>query len=130
MELYSAPQYTVAARGGYQWVDGTNGSINTGVFGSVDLSWYATPDFMLRVGGEYAEGAGGAVTAGIEMQRGLGGLSLFADGALGDDQYRALAGFRHYFGTGDKHLIERHRYDDPENLVTDSLSGFMNTYLQ
>jgi len=64
---------------------------------------------------------------GAEFQPGFAavpGLSFFADGEIGeDDYYSALAGIRYYFGPT-KSLKNRHRQDDPSiNLVTDSLDA-------
>jgi hypothetical protein len=126
-------QFTAAARGGYQWVTIQQGDTLQGLFGSIDLMWYVTPDLMVRGGGEYSEGPGGAFTAGLEFQPShvsISGLTFFADGALGDESYRALGGLRYYFGAGSKSLIDRHRKDDPSNLVTQSFSGFQQQYFR
>ena len=46
------------------------------------------------------------------------GLTLFASGGIGDEDYsQALFGLRYYFGSA-KSLIERHRQDDPDNGLT------------
>ncbi|MEX2129637.1 MAG: hypothetical protein WD871_15555 [Xanthobacteraceae bacterium] len=123
-ELYAA-NYTVAAMAGHQWVDTVPGSNNDGFFGKLDLIWYATENLALSIGAEYSKGPGAFVTAGLELQSGLTGLTFFADGAYGEhDQYRALAGVRFYFGAAPKSLKNRHRYDDPQtNLATQSITG-------
>ena len=137
-ELY-LDQFTVAAQAGYQWADvggatsSSGSTTKSGGFGSVDLTWYATPDFALSVGGEYSNGIGGRLTGGIEYQPShlaMSGLTFFADGAVGSGSHRALAGLRYYFGTGSKSLINRHRQDDPSNLVTDSFGGIQQSYFQ
>jgi len=134
--------FTLGARGGFQWYqkDSGAGYLGTtvdakGLFGSVDLTWYATPNFALTVGGAYSEGTGGALTGSFEFQPSqvaMSGLSFFGDGAIGEHStYRALGGIRYYFGTPTKSLMERHRFDDPvKNLATDGLSGIVPTYYQ
>ena len=51
------------------------------------------------------------------------GLSVFALGELGEnDQYKATAGVRFYFGAN-KSLQKRHREDDPAVFLFSSLGG-------
>jgi hypothetical protein len=132
-ELYM-DQFTIAALAGYQWVEAQASGDDDGLFAKLDFSWYATDNLALSVGGEYSEGPGGAVTAGVEFQpfmNGLSGLTLFADGAYGnEDYYRALGGVRFYFGQS-KSLKARHREDDPQNnLATGSFGGLQQQYLE
>ncbi len=108
---------TVSVQGGYQF-----GDVDEGEFGRIDLRWYATDDFMLSAGGEVETGDFvGRLKA--EYQPGLSalpGLSLFADGEIGEDNWsRAFVGIRYYFGAKTKSLIRRHREDDPPNRLAD-----------
>ncbi len=110
---YYIDQLTIAAAAGAYFGKG----INDGFRGKADLLWYATDDFMLRVGGEYSEQLDGAVRFGAEYRPdidGLAGISLFADGIAADnnDYVRVLAGLRFYFGPSTT-LKDRHRKDDP-----------------
>ena len=68
---------------------------------------------------------------GIEWQppvHALAGLTIFADGAVGEDDYESvLGGMRFYFGeSGFKSLKRRHREDDPDAVtlgIFNALSG-------
>lgn len=129
-EIYSQV-FTVAARAGHQWFEvdfssplGTIGSFDEpddGFFGDIELTWYATDDFAMSVGGSYDSQTDGALNLGLEYQPALsqlGGLTLFADGSIGDnDNSSILGGVRFYFGEA-KSLKRRHREDDPQNIVT------------
>lgn len=113
-ELYSG-QFTTIARGGYQV-----GEFDDGGFGSIDLRWYGTDDFMLSGGG--AAAAGDFIAKfGAEYQPGLSALpslSVFADAEIGDeDADRIFFGLRFYVGGETKSLIRRHREDDPTGIT-------------
>jgi hypothetical protein len=96
-------------------VGGQSGTTDKGAFGSLDLTFYATPNFSLSVGGEFGTQSLGRV--GVEWQpavSGLPGLSLFADGEAGSNGYgRVLAGVKYYFGTSGASLKDRDRRYDP-----------------
>ena len=113
-EMYSG-QFTTVARGGYQF-----GEIDDGGFGSADLRWYATDDFMLSGGAAVATGDY-IVRFGAEYQPNLSaweGLSVFADAEIGDDDWdRIFFGLRFYVGGETKSLIRRHREDDPSSIL-------------
>lgn len=125
-ELY-LDQFTVSARGGYQF--GSN--VDDGTYSGLDISWYATDNLKFSVGAANDPQFDTTGRAGIEFQPGLfgvPGLSFFADGAVGDDGFAtASVGVRFYFGDKEKTLKDRHRYDDPEeNLALNtfkSISG-------
>ncbi len=123
-ELY-LEQFTLAAQSGVQFGANTR----DGFFGRADLRWYSTPDLMFKVGGEYNEHNNGIARLGAEFQPGLEGmpgLSLFADAAVGDDDYvKVLAGVRIYFGRP-KSLQDRHRLDDPGVALSDNASVIGN----
>jgi hypothetical protein len=125
-ELYLG-QFSILARGGYQFGNYERGNGDeSGLFGAAELRWYATDDLVLGGGvGQDDDKTRGIF--GAEFQPGFAavpGLSFFADGEIGeDDYYSALAGIRYYFGPT-KSLKNRHRQDDPSiNLVTDSLNA-------
>lgn len=132
-ELY-LEQFTIAAGAGYQYVDikddytpGPNSDFEEdGLYGQLDLSWYATDNLALSVGAATDPNQDILGTAGVEWAPAIesfDGLSLFADGAVGDDDYvSASLGVRFYFGQGTS-LKERHRFDDPvDNLVASTLA--------
>lgn len=128
-ELYLG-QFSILARGGYQFGDypDEDGILDDqkGGFGAAELRWYATENFVVGGGVRQDDDKTGGIF-GAEFQPGFAaapGLSLFADGEVGEnDYYSALLGIRYYFGET-KSLIDRHRRDDPAtNLVTDSQSN-------
>ena len=112
-------RFTLAGQAGGQFGENTD----DGFYGRADLKWYPTPDLALRLGGEYNEHSAGVGRLGLEFQPGfkaIPGLTVFADGAVGeDDYYRVFAGLRIYFGSA-KSLKDRHRRDDPENTLADN----------
>ncbi len=134
--------FTLAAQAGYQFADRghqfsdfSSYRVKSGFYGGGDISLYATPDFMLTVGGgNYAGDWSGR--GGVEWQPGItgwNGMAFFAHGALGESgYYQALAGVRFYFGA-DKPLMRRHREDDPVNRLDEGLiaerSGFCKRVL-
>lgn len=79
---------------------------------------YPTDDLMLRL--EYQHRLDlNFFIANVEYQTPFRGLALFADGGLGEDDYSHLiGGVRIYFGDN-KSLKERHRKDDPSNILSD-----------
>jgi hypothetical protein len=102
---------TIGGDVGYQ-----SGEVDHGIFGRVDLKFYASPDFVLSVGGEAAPGLEFA-RVGAEWRPGfdaLPGLSLFADGEFGSDDYESVRlGFTYHFGSSSSTLIDRDRREDP-----------------
>lgn len=116
-ELY-AGSVTFGARAGYreQTLYG-RAAANGGYYGG-RLALYPVPDLMLALrGGQSAGFSAGGIR--IEYQPELfdrRALSLFVDGAAGDNSfYRVTAGLRIYFGV-QKSLIGRHREDDPQAI--------------
>ncbi|MGI9416141.1 MAG: hypothetical protein ACR2PM_20895 [Hyphomicrobiales bacterium] len=116
-ELY-LDQLTFAAAAGYQFGDS---DVDEGGYVSGEVRWYLSPDFLLYGGAEYDPEREGIGRAGVEFQPGLAGfpgLSLFADGMAGDNDFaQVLFGVRYYFGSP-KSLVDRHRKDDPKSLDT------------
>lgn len=94
------------------------------VAGRLFAAIYPTDDLMIRLEYQHRFDLNFFI-ANIEYQTPIRGLSLFADGGLGENDYSHLiGGVRIYFG-GDKSLKDRHRKDDPSNILTD----FINTGL-
>lgn len=98
-------------------------SDETRFFDKVDIVWYPTDDFKVSLGHRYTGGFH-AAALGTEYMWHLNGgtaVSLFAEGRLGEDDYKALwAGVRVYHGQSDKTLIRRHREDDPNQWDPDT----------
>ncbi len=110
---YYAGQWTLAATVGSQ-----TGFLGSTGYGDLDASYYINDNLQINAGvNGFSDEHQGRV--GIEWQPGLNslsGLTVFADGGAGDNDY-ILAGVRVYFGTGDKTLKRRHREDDPVNVI-------------
>lgn len=108
---YYLDRVTLSGVVGAEW-----GDVDDGLFTIADVNFYATDDLKLGVGHRYTEEAGHALAIGVEYQTGWfgrSGVSVFADGRLGEDDYQSIfAGLRLYLGE-DKSLIRRHREDDP-----------------
>ncbi len=132
-ELY-LEQFTIAAAAGYQIIDldddfflNPNSDFeDEGIYGQLDLSWYATDNLVLSVGAATDPNHDVLGIAGVEWAPAIesfDGLSLFAEGAVGEDDYvSASLGVRFYFGQGTS-LKERHRFDDPvDNLPATALA--------
>ncbi|MEG3640419.1 hypothetical protein [Magnetococcus sp. PR-3] len=121
---YYLPNLTLAATLGTQ-----GGDVDDASYTGLDLRWYAMDDWMLELGGRAADSQ---TTAHLGMEyrmplQAMPGLTLFADAATGNNSYQhALFGLRAYFGGGDKPLIQRHRQDDPINMVFDGVSSSFN----
>lgn len=102
----------------------------TNFFAFSDLSYYAIDDLELSVGHRYT-GEKHALALGVEYQLNQqvfsSGVSLFAEGRIGEDNYQgAWAGVRMYLGD-EKSLIRRHREDDPTDWAEDNLFGIVNS---
>tara|TARA_R110002167_G_scaffold184083_7_gene384511 strand:+ start:2074 stop:2988 length:915 start_codon:yes stop_codon:yes gene_type:complete len=102
---------------------------DTNFFAFTDLSYYATDDLELSVGHRYT-GEKNALALGVEYQLNQqifsSGVALYAEGRIGEDDYKgAWAGVRMYLGDN-KSLIRRHREDDPTDWSEDNLFGILN----
>lgn len=102
----------------------------TNLFAFSDVSFYAMDNLELSVGHRYT-GEKHALALGVEYQLNqqvfASGVSLFAEGRIGEDEYQgAWAGVRMYLGD-DKTLIRRHREDDPTEWAEDNLFGIVNS---
>lgn len=101
----------------------------TNFFAFTDLSYYAMDNLELSIGHRYT-GESNALALGIEYQLDQqmfsSGISLYAEGRIGEDDYQgAWAGVRMYLGDN-KSLIRRHREDDPTDWAEDNLFGITN----
>ena len=127
MECYNVENMIIRLAGGYQWGDAEEDG-----YGSIGLNYY--PISHLRFGAKSElTGNDFLQTLGMEYQPAevaLPGLSLIAEGALGEDDYdRFIVGLRYYFGE-DKPLIMRHRQDDPPNLLPDGMQHLARAYAE
>ncbi len=108
-ELYKG-QTTLSGMAGVQFSD----EMDDGFVGQLEVQQYLTDDFLVKVGVETNPQHDVLGTGEVEYRPGfaaLPGLSLFVDGAVGEnDYYRAFGGIRLYFGESDT-LKQRHRFD-------------------
>lgn len=108
-ELYLS-QTTLSGMAGVQF----SSDMDEGFVGQLELQQYITDDFLVKVGVETNPQHDVLGTSEVEYRPGfaaLPGLSLFVDGAVGEnDYYRAFGGIRLYFGESDT-LKKRHRFD-------------------
>lgn len=103
-------RFSILASGGYVFGDVVDGGVGGGEF-----RWYPIDDGMAFGGVDWTEGTDATALFGFEYMpglAGLSGLSVFGDGAVGDDFEVGMAGIRFYFGSSDT-LRDRHRRDDP-----------------
>lgn len=88
-----------------------------GFFAFTDVSYYINENLELSVGHRFtADRNALALGAEYQLDQSLfnNGVSLFAEGRIGEDDYSAVwAGVRVYLGD-DKSLMRRHREDDPD----------------
>lgn len=112
-------QISIMAQAGYQFSDGVSGSGGDTAFGSIDLRWYATDNFAITGGGNFAEDVTQG-ELGVEFMPGfsaLPGLAFNVKGVVGDDDYHSiLGGITYYFGSNAS-LKDRHRKQDPESSL-------------
>lgn len=117
-------QFTVGGRIGQQ-----EGDVGEGTFGSVDVSFYATPNLAVRAGFELEpdDGRDEVGRVGFEWQPAMDsspGLSVFADGEWGDDYEHIRAGLKIHFGTDGMSLIDRERKADPATVTGNRRAGY------
>lgn len=110
-------QFTAGGRIGQQ-----EGDVGDGTYGSIDVSFYATPNLALRGGVEFEpeDGRDTVGRVGFEWQPAMDsspGLSVFADGEWGDDYDHVRAGLKIHFGTDGMSLIDRERKADPKEVA-------------
>lgn len=120
-------KFTVRGRAGYQ-----NTDFKDGGYYNLGARWYAYNNLMLSVSGERVVNQNIAhVSAEWQVSTpSLPGLAFFLDAAKGNNNYdQALVGVRYYFGSH-KSLIQRHRQDDPDDLLGSSLTSGQLQYQQ
>ena len=92
------------------------GDIKKSNYNRLNLSYYPVNNLALSIGNSHTN-ISNKNNIDIEYQTKINGLSLFANFAKGNNNYdHAIGGIRYYFGK-QKSLIERHRNDDPRNLL-------------
>lgn len=123
---YYLGQWTAKTLLGAEFIDAGTGFVepDDGLFAFTDISYYVNDDFEVSVGHRYTADRH-ALALGVEYQLAQNvfsnGISLFAEGRIGEDDYQAVwGGVRVYFG-GDKSLIRRHREDDPDGYGDEDL---------
>jgi hypothetical protein len=93
--------------------------------GSVQLGYYAMDNLLITLGYENRFHQGSA-SLGAEYGLPLSGVSLYLSALKGENDYeQALVGIRVAFGGGAT-LKQRHRNDDPSNMLTGILASIGN----
>jgi hypothetical protein len=114
---YYLDQFTFAATVGQQ-----SGDINDAVYGGVEARFYPIGNLMLAAAWSRADEKN-RFGAGAEYQTPLSCLSVFAQLAIGNDDYEhVFGGLRFYIGE-QKTLGRRHREDDPPSMLLQSLTA-------
>jgi hypothetical protein len=112
---------------GYQDSD----SEGNGFVGKLDLTFYATPNFSVT-GGVGTEPLGTYGHAGFEWQPAWAAahdMSVFVDGRLGESgTNRLLAGLKLNFGGTGSTLMERQRYNSPDEALGSPIAVAKNNY--
>lgn len=115
---YYFNNWTVRTVLGAESIDTGNGFVepDDGFFAFTDISYYVNENLELSVGHRFtADRNALALGAEYQLDQTLfnNGVSLFAEGRIGEDDYNAIwAGVRLYLGD-EKTLMRRHREDDP-----------------
>ena len=95
-------------------------------FGLLYFTAYPIDDLSVTVGLE-SRFDNDSIRLDAEYELPVDGLSLFSRSMIAENDYdHVLFGLRYYFG-GNKSLKQRHRHDDPRNVVQDVLFG-VGTY--
>lgn len=123
---YYRGQWTAKTVLGAEFIDAGTGFVEPDdeFFAFSDISYYLNDNFEVSVGHRYTADRN-ALALGVEYQLDqsvfANGVSLFAEGRIGEDDYQAVwGGVRVYFGD-QKSLIRRHREDDPNNKGDEDL---------
>ena len=119
---------TFGARAGFASIELESNALITrdldeeGAFGLVYTTIYPLEDMSVLAGFEYRFD-NPAFRLEAEYAVSSCGLSIFAQGLFANDDYeQGVIGLRYYFGS-EKTLQERHRQDDPRNILKDLLVG-------
>ncbi|PCJ95166.1 MAG: hypothetical protein COA52_03990 [Hyphomicrobiales bacterium] len=123
---YYRNNWTISSVLGAEFIDSGSGfsGPDDGFFAFSDISYYLNDNLQLSVGHRFTAERH-ALAVGVEYQLDQqvfsSGVSLFAEGRIGEDDYHAVwGGVRFYFGD-DKSLISRHREDDPSGYNDEDL---------
>lgn len=123
---YYLNQWTLRTLLGAEFLEAGNAfaNVDDGFFAFSDVSYYLQDNLQLSVGHRYTRERN-ALALGVEYQLSQqvlsGGVSLFAEARIGEDDYQAVwGGVRFYLGD-DKSLIRRHREDDPKGTGDEDL---------
>ena len=97
-----------------------------GFVGKLDLTFYAQPNFSLT-GGVGTEPLGTYAHGGFEWQPAWAAahtMSVFVDGRVGSSgTTRLMGGLNFSFGGTGSTLMERHRYNSPDNALGSPVSS-------
>jgi hypothetical protein len=108
----------VSLEGGASYQFGTS----TGLAGHATAAFYPTDNLRLDLNYSYLQGPGSSVGAGLEWMPNGKALSFFATASVNQSSnWTVLGGVKVYFGDQNKTLINRHREDDPDNLLPTDL---------
>lgn len=121
-EYYVNQWLTIGARAGHADIDYdtpfffSNFGDDDGLYGVAYLTAYPHEDLALSLRIEQRFDRA-SVSIGAEYDLPIENLTAFAEGMWGEEDYEhAMIGLRYYFGS-DKSLRERHRQDDPPNIL-------------
>lgn len=127
---YYLGQLTLGARAGYAEIDYDDSVpfIETrkgNAFGKLYAGFYALEDLWISASVE-SRFDNTYYGVDVEYQTPIDGLSIFGNATNGENNYdHAYVGLRYYFG-GKKSLQDRHRKDDPKNMLIEMLTGVGN----
>ena len=104
--------------------------VGTRFFDKINLSYYLNDNLKVFAGHRY-QGGKNALALGGEWAFRLNGPvmgALFVEGRVGENDFRGIwGGLRVYYGQNDKTLVQRHRQDDPNWWIPESLFSIVNT---
>ncbi|MGJ8652967.1 MAG: hypothetical protein ACSHX8_06805 [Opitutaceae bacterium] len=124
---YYIKQFTLGARAGFAEIEYKHAVpfIDTdkgGAFGKAYVGFYALEDLWLSASVE-TRFENTYYGVDVEYQTPIDGLTVYGNVTSGNHDYdHAYIGLRYYFG-GKKTLKNRHRKDDPQNMLNDMLTG-------
>lgn len=121
---YYLDRFTFVGAGGYQ-----DGDIESSAYGGLQAGYYPKADLLLTLGITTTDSID-RYGLGIEYQPETPGVSVFANFALGDNNYEhVFFGLKVYIDPRPRSLFKRHREDDPvNNLFGSMLDVFMMSF--
>ena len=97
------------------------GDVDTSGYAGFVAGYYVNDDLLCSAGLQQSDGFF-ICNIGTEYQTSMPGLTVYANLAMGEDDYEHVYfGLRYYFGAENKTLIRRHREDDPMNNIMTTL---------